>query len=124
MDRDDQILKLVAESVYEEEGVFFITVDADELELPLEGSQRLVVGGNATPDLEITVDGIQVSMSINRVHYNVHIPWRIVFAIEGANKAFYCRRKISEYDEEGDELEKGSKKQGEKKSKGHLRVVK
>ena len=42
--RTEFILKLVAEALYEEEGTFFVTVKADDLDLPLDGIQRLVLG--------------------------------------------------------------------------------
>lgn len=120
LDRTDEILKMVAEAVYEEEGIFFITLNAEDMDLPLEGTQRLVIGGKATPELEITDDGIEASLSINRTHYDVKIPWRHIFSIEGANQAYYCKRKVSEYDEgPGGKDDKGEKKKG-----GHLKVVK
>lgn len=118
MDKTDSILKMVVENILEEEGTFFVTLDADTLNLPLDGPQRLVFGGSATPDLIITDGGIDASLSINRVHYDVHIPWGIMTAVEGAGKAFYCRRKGS-----GVHNESGGKGVGKKKP-AHLRVVK
>ncbi len=117
MNRTNYILKLVAETVYEEEGLFFVTVNADDLKLPLEGVQRLVLGGKATPDLEIKDEGLESSLSINRVHYDVHIPWENVIAVEGTNKAFYCRRRLpaSRGGSDGGKTARGVR---------HLRVVK
>jgi len=119
MDKTDTILKMVVETILEEEGTFFVTLNADALTLPLDGLQRLVFGGNATPNLIITAGGIDASLSINRVHYDVHIPWSIMTAVEGAGKAFYCRRKGS-----GVDSESGAKAASRKKKSPHLRVVK
>ncbi|MDH3976355.1 MAG: hypothetical protein OEV42_18980 [Deltaproteobacteria bacterium] len=118
MDKTDILLKSVAEVIYEEEGSFFLTIHADEVDLPLEGLQRLVMGGDATPCLIIADSGIQVSLSINRVHYDVHIPWIHVAAVEGNNKAFFCKRDGSP-DNKGD-----SDTQKSEKKRGHLKVVK
>ena len=121
IDKSDWFLREVAETVYEEEGLFYITINADKTELPLEGMQRLVMGGRATPSLAIGESGIDVSLSINRVHYDILIPWSIVSAVEGNDKAFFCRRD----DDEGD-MEELSKKgdAGNKKKTGHLKLVK
>ena len=119
MDKTDAILKMVVETIFEEEGTFFVTLNVDSLNLPLEGAQRLVFGGNATPDLIITDGGIDASLSINRVHHDIHIPWHLMAAVEGAGKAFYCRRKGAEINEESGE----DGASGKKKST-HLRVVK
>lgn len=118
MDKTDILLKSVAQAIYEEEGNFFLTIHADHVELPLEGLQRLVIGGNATPKLEIADNGIDVSLSINRVHYDVHIPWIYVAAVEGNNKAFFCKRNGPPEDKE----DSGDKKS--EKKRGHLKVVK
>ena len=115
----DYILKVVAEAVYAEEGLFFVTLNVDGLNLPLDGIQRLVLGGKATPDLDITDDGIGASLSIKHVHYNIHILWGVISAIEGNSKAFYCERE----NDEGDE----GKKENENKDqnlRNHLKVVK
>ncbi len=117
MGKTEFILKLVAEALYEEEGTFFVTVNADELNLPLDGIQRLVIGGRATPDLEIKDDGIDASLSFNRVHYDVHIPWQSVAALEGNNKAFFCNTHLDDIDEL-DEVKTAKKK------KSHLKLVK
>ncbi len=116
MDSTDEILKRVTESIYEEENIFFITLDTYGLNLPLKGRQRLVMGGDATPALEISNNGIAASLSIDKVHYDVIIPWGSVSAVEGRKKAFYCRR------------ETGGKKScphdNKKKKSSHLRVIK
>lgn len=117
MGKTEIILKLVAEALYEEEGTFFVTVNADELNLPLDGIQRLVIGGRATPDLEIKDDGIGASLSFNRVHYDVHIPWQSVAAIEGNNKAFFCNAMLD------DIIDKNEEKTTRKKT-SHLKLVK
>lgn len=119
MDKTDAILKIVVETIFEEEGTFFVTLNVDSLNLPLEGTQRLVFGGNATPDLIITECGIDASLSINRVHYDIHIPWSLMTAVEGAGKAFYCRREGMVADDESD-----GKGAADKKKSSHLRVVK
>lgn len=119
MDKTNLLLKSVAEVIYEEEGTFFLTIHADHVDLPLEGLQRLVMGGNATPQLKIVDDGINASLSINRVHYDVHIPWIHVAAVEGNNKAFFCKREVSP-DEDGS----GSGEKMSEKKRGHLKVVK
>ena len=119
MDRTDAILKRVAEAVLEEEGTFFVTLNVDTLDLPLEGTQRLVFGGNATPDLIITDGGVSASLAINRIHYDIYVPWRLMTAVEGAGKAFYCRRKRSVDDDGTDE-----NSLSDKKKSAHLRVVK
>ena len=112
--KTETILKLVAEALYEEEGLFFATVKTDDLGLPLEGIQRLVLGGRATPDLEIKDEGIDASLSFNRVHYDVHIPWQSIAALEGNLKAFFCNTHLEEPDES----------EGTGKKTGHLRLVK
>ena len=118
MDKTDELLKAVAECILEEEGSFFIVVNADSLDLPLEGVQRLLLGGKATPYLEMTDDGISVGLSINRFHYDAYISWGAVSAIEGNSKAFYCRR-------EGIVQEKKEDKVDEvHKTKRHLSLVK
>lgn len=123
MDKTDILLKNVADVIYEEEGSFFLTIHADHIDLPLEGLQRLVIGGNATPNLKITNFGIDASMSINRVHYDVHIPWIHVAAIEGNNKAFFCKRERAPDDDKDQPEEKKSEKKSEKK-RAHLKIVK
>lgn len=114
---NNQLLKLIAENIYREEESFFITIHADELDLPLEGLQRLVMGGRATPNLRIIDDGIEVSLSINRIHYDIFIPWDYVTAVEGSGKAFYCKRNLESKDAE-------TKKIDREKRKTHLKVVK
>lgn len=117
MEKTEFILKLVAEALYEEEGTFFVTVQADDLGLPLEGIQRLVLGGRATPDLEIKDEGIKASLSFNRVHYDVHIPWQSVAALEGNDKAFFCNTHLDGIDDL-DEVKTPKKKAS------HLKLVK
>jgi len=117
MEKTDSLLKSVAETIYEEEGLFFVTLNADAVEVPLEGLQRLVMGGKATPKLRIIDSGIEASLSINHIHYEIIIPWSVVSAVEGNFKAFFCKRDIP------DEEEKSSKKDGGKKT-SHLKVVK
>jgi len=119
MDITDSILKTVADAIYEEEGSFFLTIHADYVDLPLEGLQRLVIGGKATPSLKIADDGIQTSLSINRIHYDTHIPWLYVVAVEGDKKAFFCDRDLSDEDSETEVPEKKSESK-----RGHLKVVK
>ena len=119
MDSTDAILKMVAEAILEEEGTFFVTLNVDSLDLPLEGTQRLVFGGNATPDLVLTDGALSASISINRIHYNIHLPWRLMTAIEGGGKAFYCSRKGLDYTDNS-----SSKEQPDKKKSTHLRVIK
>lgn len=115
--KTEAILKLVAEALYEEEGTFFVTLQADDLNLPLDGIQRLVLGGRATPDLEIKDEGIDASLSFNRVHYDVHIPWQSVAALEGNNKAFFCNTKLDNIINENEE-------KTTKKKTSHLKLVK
>lgn len=124
MDRTDSLLKMVAETVYEEEGLFYVTLFGEDTILPLEGTQRLVFGGNATPNLTITEEGISASLSINRIHYDLDLPWRIIFAVEGADKAFYCRRKTKTNTEDPSPPEKKEKKTTKKAKVSHLKVVK
>jgi len=119
MDRTDILLKNVADAIYEEEGSFFLTIHADHVDLPLEGLQRLVMGGNATPKLKIADDGIHVSLSINRVHYDVHISWLYVAAVEGDKKAFFCKRDGTPEEDKNDSPDN----KGEKK-RSHLKIVK
>lgn len=118
MDKTDVLLKSVADAILEEEGSFFLTIHADHVDLPLEGLQRLVIGGNATPHLIIGDSGMEVSLSINRVHYDVHIPWIHVAAVEGNNKAFFCKRSDSPNGKDDSSSGKSEKK------RGHLKVVK
>lgn len=120
MDRTDILLKMVVETILEEEGSVFVSLDADKTELPLEGTQRLVFGGKATPNLEISEFGIRSSLSINHVHYDLELPWQIVFAAEGLDKAFYCRRRSMPSDED----ESGTEDKISKKKRSHLKVVK
>ena len=87
------LLKGVAEELLADEGEFLATIDADRTDLPLEGYQRLIMGGKATPDLSLDAGGIKASLSINRVHYDLDVPWDIVSAIEGSSMAFYLRSK-------------------------------
>ncbi len=124
MDKTDILLKLVAETIYEEEGLFYATLFGEDTILPLEGTQRLVFGGNATPDLKITEEGISASLSINRIHYDLDLPWSVIFAVEGADKAFYCRRKTQKSDEYGDSPKKTEKEAPKKGKVSHLKVVK
>lgn len=112
--RTKELLKSVAECILEEEGAFFATVNVDTLEIPLEGTQRFILGGKATPYLHLTEEGIEAGLSINRFHYDVFIPWDVVNAVEGENKAFYCRRQ---------EAKREAKKEAGKE-KGRLRLVK
>lgn len=114
MDRTSELIKSVAECILEEEGSFFAVVNADMLDLPLEGTQRIMLGGKATPYLRLTKVGIEAGLSINRFHYDAMIPWSVVYAVEGENKAFYCKR------------EGGDKKKEEdvQMQKRHLRLVK
>lgn len=92
IDETDKLLKAVAECILSEEGSFFAIVNADLLDLPLDGVQRMLLGGRATPYLDLTDEGIAAGLSINRFHYDAFIPWDAVSAIEGNSKAFYCRR--------------------------------
>lgn len=115
MDRTSELLKAVAECILEEEGSFFAVVNADMLELPLEGTQRIILGGKATPYLRLTERGIEVGLSINRFHYDAFIPWHVVNAIEGDSKAFYCKQ-------EG--VDKENREKEEQKKDRHLRLVK
>lgn len=117
MGKTELILKLVAEALYEEEGTFFVTVQADDLDLPLDGIQRLVLGGRATPDLEIKDEGIDASLSFNRVHYDIYIPWQSVVALEGNYKAFFCNTHLDDIDDLDDE-------KMPKKKASHLKLVK
>lgn len=115
MDKTNKLLKSVAECILDEEGSFFAVVNADMLDLPLEGTQRMILGGKATPYLRLTDEGIEAGLSINRFHYDAFIPWHVVNAVEGDRKAFYCKR-------EGVDKEK---KEGEaQKENRHLRLVK
>jgi hypothetical protein len=100
MDRTSELLKTVTECILDEEGSFSVIVNADMLDLPLDGAQRLLLGGKATPYMDISDEGISVGLSINRVHYDTFIPWDAVNAVEGENKAFYCRRVRAEKKEE------------------------
>ena len=116
MERVNQIMKSVAETLLEEEGLFFVTLDPEGLGLPLTGEQRLVMGGKATPRMKLSDAGIDASLSINRYHYDVHIPWRAVSGIEGAAMAFYCER---------EEIAPPPEKEKEEKpGRGRLKVVK
>jgi len=117
MDKTSDILRAVTEAIYEEESVFFVTLDADVLDLPLKGLQRLVLGGNATPSINITKEGIAASLSIDKVPYDVKIPWSSVSAVEGMKKAFYCSRE-TRHEETKVALN------DKKKKTGHLRVIK
>lgn len=114
MDRTNELLRSVAECILDEEGSFFVIVNADALDIPLEGTQRMVLGGKATPYLHLTEEGIEAGLSINRFHYDVFIPWDAVNAVEGENKAFYCRSQ---------EVKREAKKEAGKE-KGRLRLVK
>lgn len=112
MDKTNELLKAVADSILDEEGSLFAIVNADLLDLPLDGTQRMILGGKATPYLRLTEEGIEAGLSINRFHYDAFIPWDAVNAVEGEAKAFYCKR----------ENEKG--KEGEaKKDKRRLSLV-
>jgi hypothetical protein len=124
MNKTDRLLQLVAETIYEEEGLFYATLFGEDTILPLEGTQRLVFGGAATPDLKITEEGISASISINHIHYDVDLPWRVIFAVEGTDKAFYCRRKTKTSDDEGDSPEKAGKEHPKKRKASHLKVIK
>lgn len=124
MDRTDSILRLITETIYEEEGLFYVTVIGEESNLPLEGTQRLVFGGKATPNLRITERGIAASLSINRIHYDADIPWGIIFSVEGADKAFYCRRRNKKPPEDIKLADSGSKKEKPSRKNSHLKVVK
>ncbi len=115
MDKTNKLLKSVAERILEEEGSFFAVVNADMLDLPLEGTQRMMLGGKATPYLRLTDEGIEAGLSINRFHYDAFIPWHVVNAFEGDRKAFYCTR-------EG--LDKKKKEEEAQKENRHLRLVK
>lgn len=119
MERTDAIFKMVAEAILEEEGTFFVTLNVDSLNLPLEGTQRLVFGGNATPDLVLSDGGVSASLSINRIHFDIHLPWRLMTAIEGGGKAFYCNRKSLDFSDDSD-----TKDRPDKKKSSHLRVIK
>lgn len=124
MDRTDKLLKLVAETIYEEEGLFYVTLFGEDTILPLEGTQRLVFGGSATPDLKITEEGISASLSINHIHYDLDLPWSVIFAVEGADKAFYCRRKTRTSDEDNTHIKEVPKETPKKGKVSHLKVVK
>lgn len=115
MDKTSELLKSVAECILDEEGSFYAVVNADMLDLPLEGTQRMVLGGKATPYLRLTDEGIEAGLSINRFHYDAFIPWHVVNAVEGDRKAFYCKR-------EG--LDKEKKEEEAQKESRHLRLVK
>ena len=115
MDKTSELLKSVAECILDEEGSFFAVVNADMLDLPLEGTQRMVLGGKATPYLRLTDEGIEAGLSINRFHYDAFIPWHVVNAVEGDRKAFYCKR-------EG--VDKEKKEEESQKENRHLRLVK
>ncbi len=110
-------MKSVAEALLEEEGAFFVTLYPEGLGLPLTGVQRLVMGRKATPKLRLSDAGIDASLSINRYHYDVHIPWRAVSGVEGATMAFYWEREKVAGPPEAKEDEK-------KKGRGRLKVVK
>src|SRR4030066_88745 len=115
MDKTNKLLKSVAECILDEEGLFFAVVNADMLDLPLEGTQRMILGGKATPYLRLTDEGIEAGLSINRFHYDAFIPWHVVNAVEGDRKAFYCKR-------EG--VDKEKKEEEAQKENRHLRLVK
>ncbi len=117
MDQTDYLLMSVAKTIYEEEGLFFVTLDADKADLPLEGIQRLVIGGKATPKLEIMDAGIEASLSFNHIHHDIFIPWSVVSGVEGNFKVFFCNR-------EGLEKDEADTPKGEKKKTSHLKVVK
>lgn len=117
MDKTNELLKAVAECILEEEGSFFVIANADKLDLPLDGAQRLALGGKATPYLRFTDEGIATGLSINHFHYDLFIPWDTVNAVEGEGKAFYCRREDAEKEEKREE----ARPQGEKR---HLSLVK
>lgn len=117
MDRTDEILKSVAECILDEDGSFSVIVNADHLDLPLEGAQRLILGGKATPYLDIANEGISAGLSINRFHYDAFIPWDTVSAIEGNSKAFYCKR-------EGVQKEKKEERTAVQNEKRRLSLVK
>lgn len=117
MDKTKELLKAVAECILEEEGSVFVIVNADALDIPLEGTQRMILGGKATPYLNLTDEGIEAGLSINRFHYDAFIPWDEVNAVEGDKMAFYCRRV--------DGGEKKKRKKAEvQKEKRHLKLVK
>lgn len=116
MDRTDSLIKAVAECILDEEGSFHAIVNADMLDIPLEGTQRLILGGKATPYLKFDDGGIAVGLSINRFHYDVFIPWDVIFAVEGEKKAFYCRRGDVEKEEKPENT--GARE------KRHLRLLK
>ena len=115
MDKTNKLLKSVAECILDEEGSFFVVINADKLDLPLEGTQRMILGGKATPYLRLTDEGIEAGLSINRFHYDAFIPWHVVNAVEGDRKAFYCKR-------EG--VDKEKKEEEAQKENRHLRLVK
>lgn len=115
MEKTNKLLKRVAECILEEEGSFFAVVNADMLDLPLEGTQRMILGGKATPYLRLTDEGIEAGLSINRFHYDALIPWQAVNAVEGDRKAFYCKR-------EG--VDKEKREEEAQKENRHLRLVK
>lgn len=118
MDRTNEILKTVAECILKEEGSFFVIVNADSLDLPLDGVQRLLLGGKATPYVDITDDGISAGLSINRFHYDAFISWGAVSAIEGNNKAFYCKREGIVKEDKADKADEVQK------ARRHLSLVK
>ena len=115
MDKTNKLLKSVAECILDEEGSFFAVVNADMLDLPLEGTQRMIFGGKATLYLRLIEEGIEAGLSINHFHYDVFIPWYVVNAVEGDRKAFYCKR-------EG--VDKEKKEEEAQKENRHLRLVK
>jgi len=115
MEKTNKLLKRVAECILDEEGSFFAVVNADMLDLPLEGTQRMILGGKATPYLRLTDEGIEAGLSINRFHYDAFIPWQAVNAVEGDRKAFYCKR-------EG--VDKENREEEAQKENRHLRLVK
>lgn len=114
MDKTNELLKSVAECILDEEGSLFAVVNADMLDLPLDGTQKMILGGKATPYLRLTEEGIEAGLSINRFHYDAFIPWDAVNAVEGEKKAFYCKR---------DDENKKSKETGAKKDKRRLSLV-
>lgn len=114
MDKTNELLKAVAECILDEEGSLFAVVNADMLDLPLDGTQKMILGGKATPYLKLTEEGIEAGLSINRFHYDAFIPWDAVNAVEGEKKAFYCKR------EDGN---KKGKETGAKKDKRRLSLV-
>lgn len=115
MDKTNELLKTVAECILDEEGSFFAVVNADMLDLPLEGTQRMILGGKATPYLRITDEGIEAGLSINRFHYDAFIPWDAVNAVEGDLKALYCKREGGAKEKKEDEAQKENR---------HLKLVK